>query len=141
MERRQKISVPHGSSRSACPIANTLDLIGDKWTLLVVRDLFFLEKRLYGELIQASEGIPSSILADRLKRLEEAGLVEKIPYQQNPLRHEYRLTPKGADMFPILGEMVRWGNKHILGTTAPPTGFLERLKKLGASDQEKPKRR
>ena len=141
MKKRQNIPAPQGSGRSACPIANTLDLIGDKWTLLVVRDLFFLGERLYGELMQASEGIPSSILADRLKRLEEACLLEKIPYQQNPLRHKYRITPKGADMFPILKEMIRWGNKHVRGTTVPPSGFLESFEKPDRLGRGKPKRR
>ena len=61
--------------RSPCPIANTLDILGDKWTLLVVRDLLFLDKHLYGEFMQSGEGIPTNVLADRLKRLEETGLV------------------------------------------------------------------
>ena len=88
--------------RSPCPIANTLDILGDKWTLLVVRDLLFLGKRLYGEFMQSGEGIPTNILADRLKRLEETGLVTKEPYQSNPIRHQYRLTRKGAELFPVL---------------------------------------
>ena len=81
--------------------------------------------------MEAEEGIPSNILADRLKRLERAGLLEKRPYQRQPLRHEYRLTPRGADLFPILKEMIRWGNMHIPGTTVPPAGFLEGLEKQG----------
>ena len=132
MKKRSKNSATDCPGRSTCPIANTLDLIGDKWTLLVVRDLLFLGKRLYGELMQAPEGIPSNILADRLKRLEDAGLLEKSPYQQNPVRHEYRLAPRGADMFPILKEMIRWGNKHVQGTTVPPSGFFESFEKQTA---------
>lgn len=111
--------------RSTCPIANTLDLLGDKWTLLVVRDLLFLGKRLYGEIAQSPEGIPSNILADRLRRLEEAGVVDKKPYQHNPVRYEYRLTNKGTDLLPILKEMIRWANKHVPGTTRPPRGFFD----------------
>lgn len=113
--------------RSVCPIANALDLVGDKWTLLVVRDLLFMGKRLYGELARSPEGIPSNLLADRLKRLEEAGLVTKDPYQHNPVRHRYRLTPKGTDLLPVLKEIIRWANKHIPGTAAPPPGFLEKF--------------
>jgi len=106
--------------RSPCPIANTLDILGDKWTLLVVRDLLFLGKRLYGEFMQSDEGIPTNILADRLKRLEETGLVTKEPYQSNPIRHQYRLTRKGTELFPVLREIIRWANKHIPGTSVPP---------------------
>jgi DNA-binding HxlR family transcriptional regulator len=114
-----------GSQRSICPIANTLDLIGDKWTLLVVRDLLFFGKRLYGELAQSPETIPTNILADRLRRLEKAGLVSKRPYQRHPVRYEYRLTRKGDDLGPILKELVRWGNRHVPGTYRPPPGFFE----------------
>jgi DNA-binding HxlR family transcriptional regulator len=120
MSARKSPTRPASLCRSECPIANALDLIGDKWTLLVVRDLLFLGKRLYGELAQCAEGIPSNILADRLRRLEQAGLVSKKPYQQNPVRYEYRLTEKGADLLPVLREMVYWSNKHIPGTARPP---------------------
>ena len=107
----------------------------------MVRDLFFLGERQYGEMLQASEGIPSSVLADRLKRLEDAGLLEKKPYQQNPVRYTYRLTSKGTDLFPILKEMIRWGNRHIPGTTMPPKGFLESFENSDALARTKLKRR
>ena len=141
MKKRRAISAIKCSARSACPIANTLDLIGDKWTLLVVRDLLFLEKRLYGELMQSAEGMRSNILAERLKRLENAGLLKKSPYQQNPVRYEYRLTPKGADLFPILKEIIRWGNKYVDGTTVPPTGFLDSFEKQTTTRRKGPGRR
>ena len=140
MKKRKPVSAITCFRRSACPIANTLDLIGDKWTLLVVRDLLFVGKRLYGELMQSSEGIPSNILAERLKRLENAGLLEKSPYQQNPVRHEYRLTHKGADLFPILKEIIRWGNRYVEGTTVPPSGFLDSFEKQSAAGRKKPVR-
>lgn len=141
MKKRKAMTVAKCPGRSACPIANTLDLIGDKWTLLVVRDLLFLGKRLYGELMQSPEGVPSNILAERLRRLENAGLLEKSPYQQNPVRHEYRLTPKGTDLFPILEEMIRWGNEHVQGTTVPPSGFLDRVEKKITAGRKKPVRK
>jgi DNA-binding HxlR family transcriptional regulator len=119
--------------RSPCPIANTLDILGDKWTLLVVRDLLFVGKRLYGEFMQSDEGIPTNILADRLKRLEETGLVTKEPYQSNPIRHQYRLTRKGAELFPVLREIIRWANKHIPGTTVPPASYLEKFEQQFAA--------
>lgn len=141
MKKRKKTSAVTCFGRSTCPIANTLDLIGDKWTLLVVRDLLFVGKRLYGELMLSPEGVPSNILAERLKRLEAAGLLEKIPYQQNPVRHEYRLTPKGTDLFPILKEIIRWGNKHVQGTTVPPSGFLDSFEKKITARRKGPARK
>jgi DNA-binding HxlR family transcriptional regulator len=117
---RQKSRRPNPLKRSPCPIANLLDLIGDKWTLLVVRDLLFFGKRRYGEFAESPEAIPSNLLADRLKRLEQAGLVTKEPYQRNPVRHAYHLTPKGQDLRGVLVEMIRWGNQHIPGTFVPP---------------------
>ena len=112
--------------RSPCPIANTLDLVGDKWTLLIARDLLFFGKRQYSEFALSPEGIPSNILADRLKRMEQAGLIGKTPYQKNPVRYAYALTPKGADLKPVLLALIEWGNRHIPGTFRPPA---ERLKK------------
>lgn len=129
MKSRRKASSGTGCKRSVCPIANALDLIGDKWTLLVIRDLLFLGKRQFREFIQSPERIPSNILADRLKRLEKAGLATRKPYQDRPVRYEYRLTPKGADLLPVLKEIVGWANKHIPGTARPPPGFLEKFEK------------
>jgi DNA-binding HxlR family transcriptional regulator len=101
--------------RSPCPIAGSLDLIGDRWTLLVVRDLF-LGKSRYGEFQDSPEAIPTNILADRLARLDHSGLVTRIPYQDNPPRHSYTLTAKGRSLGPILETLVDWGKKNIPGT-------------------------
>lgn len=111
---------PDGS-RSTCPIANLLDIVGDKWTLLVVRDLLLLNKRRYGEFQSSPEAIPTNILADRLKRLEAAGIVKKDYYQDNPPRAEYFLTSKGADLGPILKAMGKWGMQYIPGAVLPET--------------------
>ena len=108
-------------SRSTCPIANLLDIVGDKWTLLVVRDLLLLSKRRYGEFQNSPEAIPTNILADRLKRLEAAGLVKKEFYQDNPPRAEYFLTRKGADLEPVLKAMGKWGKQYIPGVVLPET--------------------
>lgn len=121
-----------------CPIANALDVVGDKWTLLVVRDLLFFRKVRFKDLLASAEGIPTNILADRLRRLEAAGLVEKKAYQTRPPRSEYRLTRRGTDLFPLLREMILWANRHIDGTGKPPAGFLERLQ---ASLAEPPERK
>lgn len=108
---------PTDFKRSPCPVASTLDLIGDKWTLLVVRDLL-LGKRTYGELLDSPERIPTNLLADRLKRLEQAGLIESAAYQDRPVRYAYTLTPKGAALGDVLQAFVRWGKEHIPGTRA-----------------------
>ena len=101
--------------RSACAIANTLDLVGDKWSLLVVRDMFH-GKRTYGELLDSPEGIPTNILADRLKRLEDAGIIASAPYQQRPVRYAYTLTERGRALGDVLLAFVRWGKRFIPGT-------------------------
>ncbi|HKE47584.1 MAG TPA: helix-turn-helix domain-containing protein [Rhodanobacteraceae bacterium] len=108
---------PADYARSNCAVASTLDLIGDKWSLLVIRDLFG-GKATYGELLASSERMPTNILADRLKRLEEAGLIEKKAYQERPVRFAYSLTAKGRDMGDVLIALVRWGTKHLPGTVA-----------------------
>ena len=103
--------------RSPCPIANTLDIVGDKWTLLVVRDLL-AGKSTYSEFQSSPEKIPTNILADRLKRLIEKDIILKTPYQDRPVRYAYQLTDKGISLGPILKEMQNWGSKNIAGTEA-----------------------
>jgi DNA-binding HxlR family transcriptional regulator len=103
--------------RSPCAIANTLDIVGDKWSLLVVRDLL-LGKRTYSELAASPEGIPTNILAERLKRLESAGIITSAAYQDRPVRYAYTLTKKGTALGDVILAMVRWGKEHIPGTRA-----------------------
>ena len=102
-------------SRSSCAVASTLDLVGDKWSLLVIRDLLH-GRHTYGEILQSPEGIPTNILADRLARLEHAGIIASEPYQERPVRYAYSLTPKGRDLGDVVLALVRWGRKHIPGT-------------------------
>ncbi len=104
--------------RSSCPVACALDIAGDKWTLLVVRDLL-RGRHTYGELAASDEGIPTNILADRLKKMEDAGLVAAEPYQDKPVRWRYELTGKGRDLGHVLSAVARWGTKHIKGTRIP----------------------
>ena len=104
-----------GFLRSPCAVACTLDLVGDKWSLLVVRDLL-RGKVTYGELQNSPESIPTNILADRLKRLEQAHLIAKSAYQEHPVRYAYELTEKGEALNNVLLALVRWGKKHIRGT-------------------------
>ena len=111
--------------RSECPVTNTLDLIGDKWTLLIIRDMLFLKKKSFNEFLESPESIATNILTERLKRLEERGIIEKHPYQKTPVRYEYSLTRRGKDLRPLLMEMIRWGNAHIEGTFIPPKKLLK----------------
>jgi len=105
--------------RSACPAACALDIAGDKWTLLVVRDLL-RGRTTYGELADSPEGIPTNILADRLRRMEASGLLKAVPYQQRPVRYAYSLTKKGRGLGEVLGAVARWGHRHIPGTRVMP---------------------
>ena len=103
--------------RSACPAACTLDLLGDKWTLLVVRDLL-LGKQTFKEFQASPEKIPSNILAERLKRLENEAVVRRELYQERPPRYSYHLTAKGKDLAPVLKAMVAWGSTYVPGTVS-----------------------
>lgn len=117
MAKSARTAATASARRSACPVACSLDLLGDRWTLLVVRDLFRGLTR-YGEFLAAPEGIPTNILAERLTRLEAAGLIKSAPYQQNPPRYAYTLTPKGEDLKPVLGALATWATRHVPRTQA-----------------------
>lgn len=112
---KAKLTKPGEFSRSHCPIASTLDVVGDKWSLLVVRDLL-RGRTTYGELHASPERIPTNILADRLRRLEQAGVVERRAYQERPVRYAYSLTEKGVALGDVLRAFVAWGKAHIPGT-------------------------
>jgi DNA-binding HxlR family transcriptional regulator len=114
--------------RSDCPISSALDLFGDKWSLLVMRDLLFRNKSHYREFFASEEGIATNILADRLARLEAAGLVEKTNDDPRSGKQAYVATSKGKDLIPLLLEMVLWSAKHEPHTRAPDVLIAE-LKK------------
>src|SRR3970282_1497216 len=94
-----------------CPIAQTLDIVGDRWTLLIVRDLL-LGRRRFSDLLAASPGIPPTLLSGRLKRLEQHGLIERVIYSEYPLRAEYRLTGEGLTLEPVLAAILKRGLEH-----------------------------
>lgn len=110
-------------ARSPCPITTTLDIVGDKWTLILMRDLLVGKSR-YGEFLESPEGIPTNILADRLKKMELWGLIEKTP-TDHPKRFTYALTDRGRGLHPTLREICRWGNAEFPGTWTPPESFME----------------
>lgn len=114
--------------RSRCPVACVLDILGDKWTLLVVRDLLF-GKHTFKELQDSPEKVPSNILADRLKRLEGQGILCRELYQERPRRYSYHLTEKGMDLRPVMRSLIVWSNRYIPGTYS-----LADIGKLAVSD-------
>ncbi len=103
--------------RSICPLACTLELIGDKWTLLVVRDLA-CGKRHFNEFCRSPERIATNILADRLNRLVKNGFAEKYLSDDEPQRDSYRLTAKGKSLGPVMTAVAEWGLSNIPGTKA-----------------------
>jgi DNA-binding HxlR family transcriptional regulator len=116
----QVTGYPYGVPlRSRCPVACVLDIVGDRWSLLVIRDLM-RGKRRYAEFLTSPEGIPTNILADRLKRLKKAGVIASRRYNRHPPRVEYTLTDKGEDLRPIMRAMVEWGVRHVEGAVVPP---------------------
>ncbi len=111
--------------RSTCPVSTSLDVLGDKWTLLILRDMLFAGKSTYGQFLQSAEKMATNILADRLAALEENGLVTKEVAADKKSKFTYRLTEKGLDIVPLLVELVLWGATHCATIVSP--GLLEEL--------------
>lgn len=99
--------------RSNCPVSSSLDIWGDKWSLLIIRDLMFSKTCTYGEFLKAEEGIATNILASRLLALEENGLIEKLPHPDSKAKSLYKLTKKGIDLVPVLIEINLWAEKYF----------------------------
>ena len=110
-----------------CSLARALAVVGDRWTLLILRDAFLRVRRF--EMFEQRLGIARRILAERLRGLVDTGVLEKVAYQTRPLRHEYRLTPKGMDLYPVILSLVHWGDAHYAGESGPPV--LHRHKACG----------
>jgi DNA-binding HxlR family transcriptional regulator len=100
-----------------CPVASSLEVVGERWTLLVIRDIFLGIRRF--EDIQRDLGVARNVLQDRLEGLVEHGIVVKRPYQDRPVRCEYRLTEKGADLWPVLVALLQWGDRHAIAGERP----------------------
>jgi DNA-binding HxlR family transcriptional regulator len=123
-----------GQLRSPCPLAGALDILGDAWTLLVLRDLLFYDKHRFADFLASPEKISTNILTERLKRLERWGLVERRRYQQRPPRDEYVITVRGYDLLPVLRELIRWGKQHVPGVAQqPPAGAIRNPPRPGAT--------
>ena len=108
-------------------MARTVAVIGDRWTLMILRDVFLGIRRF--EDFQARLGISRTITAERLKALVDEGVLKKVAYQDRPLRHEYRLTDKGLDLYPVIMAIVNFGDRHYAGEAGPP--LLHRHKACG----------
>lgn len=116
-----------GLEQEPCSVARTVSVIGDRWTLLVLRDCFLGVRRF--EAFQQRLGIARPMLADRLRKLVDAGVLRKLRYQESPARYEYRLTPKGMDLHPVIMAIVHWGDVHMAGRKGRP--LLHRHAKCG----------
>jgi DNA-binding HxlR family transcriptional regulator len=110
--------------REACSVARTLAVIGDRWSLLILRDCFLRIRRF--EEFEARLGITRHVLADRLRKLVAAGVLARVAYQERPRRYEYRLTEKGLDLNGVLLAMVQWGDAHMAGDAGPPKLYEHR---------------
>jgi DNA-binding HxlR family transcriptional regulator len=114
--------------KSHCPINFALEVLGDKWTLLIIRDLLLFGKRYYGDFLSSDEGIATNILADRLNRLEREGFVRKTGDAQHGSKYIYEPTQKAIDLLPILLEIALWSAKHD-PATATPKSVVARIKR------------
>jgi DNA-binding HxlR family transcriptional regulator len=119
------MEAPAISARSGCPIATSLDLLGDRWTLVIVRDLLNGKSK-FAEFASSPERIPTNVLAARLKHMEASGLVERRPYQDRPTRHAYTLTARGERLLPVLQALSRWANTEFPSTWRAPERFMRR---------------
>jgi DNA-binding HxlR family transcriptional regulator len=97
---------------SDCPFSHSLDIWGDKWSLLIIRDMIFFNKNTYGEFLKSPEGIATNILASKLQQLEENGIIEKTEHPESKAKNLYRLTSKGIDLLPIFVEIFQWAEKY-----------------------------
>jgi DNA-binding HxlR family transcriptional regulator len=113
--------------KSDCPVHFALEVFGDPWTLLIVRDLMFKGRTTYTDFLRAEEGIATNVLADRLVRLEQDGIVEKLPATKAGSGGRYRLTLKGIDLLPIMVEIIGWSARHDPATAAERR-FVRRLR-------------
>ncbi|MCO7222847.1 helix-turn-helix domain-containing protein [Pleionea sp. CnH1-48] len=118
--------------RSACAVANGLEILGDRWTLLIIRDLMFTNRREFGHFLNAGEGISTNILSERLERLQCHGIISKQPHPDHGKKNIYELTDQGIALAPTMIELTLWALDSIQNTFAPPQ-VIELMKK----DKEK----
>ena len=100
-----------------CSVAGSLELVGERWTLLIVRDAFLGARRF--EDFQRRTGVARNVLSNRLNLLVEEGIFKRVPYQEHPARFEYRFTEKGLDLWPVIVSLLKWGDRHVYPGRAP----------------------
>lgn len=118
----------NAKKRSDCPVSCSLDMWGDKWSLLIVRDLMFAKECTYGDFLKSAEGIATNILAARLKALEENELIKKSEHPDSKVKVLYRLTSKGIDLLPLMIEINLWAEKYF-SIPADRKALLKEVKK------------
>ncbi len=118
---------PNLQRRSGCPVSISLEQFGDRWSLLIIRDMMVRGYRTFKEFQESGEGISSNILSDRLKTLEAAGILMTEPNEMDARRVNYRLTQKGIDLAPVMLELLIWGAKYE--ATAAPCGLIDHLER------------
>lgn len=118
---------PKSKPRSGCPVSVSLEVFGDRWSLLIIRDLMVRGFRTFKQFQEAGEGIATNVLADRLKKLEAAGIISPEPEESDGRRVNYRLTEKGIDLAPVMLELLIWGARHQ--QTAAPCALIARMEK------------
>ena len=116
--------LPRTYDNQVCSVARALEAIGDRWTMLVIRDAFVGVRRF--DEFQERLGIARNVLTDRLSRLVDEGILHKHEYQERPQRFEYRLTPQGVDLFPVLVSLMKWGDRHAPEESGPPLAVIHR---------------
>jgi DNA-binding HxlR family transcriptional regulator len=110
--------LPRTYENQVCSVARALEVLGDRWTLLVLRDAFRRVRRF--EDFQRSLGVARNVLTDRLNRLVDEGIMRRVPYQERPVRFEYRLTEKGRELWPVMMTLMQWGDRHYDEPAGPP---------------------
>ena len=120
-------SKPNCKRRSDCPVSNSLEIVGDRWSLLIVRDLMIRGLRTFTEFQESDERIATNILTDRLRKLERAQILTAETDPEDRRRVSYRLTEKGVDLAPVLLELLVWGARHE--NTGAPSGLIEKMTK------------
>ncbi|MGH2649403.1 MAG: winged helix-turn-helix transcriptional regulator [Ginsengibacter sp.] len=115
--------------RSDCLVSSSLDIWGDKWSLLIIRDLMFAKECTYGDFLKSPEGIATNILASRLQVLEENKIIEKLEHPDSKAKVLYKLTQKGIDMLPIMIEINLWAEKYFTTIPEDRKAMLKEVKK------------
>ena len=115
--------------RSDCPVSCSLDIWGDKWSLLIIRDLMFAKKCTYGDFLKSPEGIATNILASRLQVLEENKIIERLEHPESKAKVLYKLTQKGIDLLPIMIEINLWAEKYFSSIPEDRKAMLREVKK------------